>query len=85
MTNDSICIEKYLNVNSKNYNHWVFVKTNFNYVGKKNKKEFKTFCQTLFSDLGEKWQYQTIDSNRFIIKFKDESDMLFFMLRYYRY
>jgi hypothetical protein len=81
MNRDSIRVEKYLDTDAKNYNHWIIMKTDLS-VGKKDRREFIKFVETLFGKIGDRWQYQSCDFGRFIIKLRSGEDAVFFLLKY---
>lgn len=81
MNRDCICIEKYLDTDTKNYSHWITMKADLS-VGKKDRKQFIKFVETLFGTIGDRWQYQRCDFSRFIIKLRHGEDAVFFLLKY---
>jgi hypothetical protein len=81
MNRDRIGVEKYLDADTKNYSHWIMMKTDLS-VGKKDRREFINFVETLFGKIGDRWQYQSCDFGRFIIKLQSENDAVFFLLKY---
>jgi hypothetical protein len=78
---DGINVEKYLNADTKNYSHWITMKSDLS-TSKKDRRTFIKFLEALFGKIGDRWQYQRCDFGRFIIKLQSENDAVFFLLKY---
>lgn len=84
MNHDSIGVEKYIEIHAKNFNHWIMMKTDLS-VGKKGRRNFIEFVESLFGKIGHRWHYQSCDFGRFIIKFNSEKDAVFLLLKFKRH
>jgi hypothetical protein len=85
VTNDDIKINHYSILKAKRFNHWVTIhdlRSSKNGSGKKGRKNFINFFQTILGPLGERWTFQKQDDFLYIIKIDNERDLLFFLLKF---
>jgi hypothetical protein len=83
MNRDSIRVEKYLDTDAKNYSHWIMMKSELS-TSKRDRRKFIEFVETLFGKIGDRWQYQSCDFGRFIVKLQSGEDAVFFLLKFQR-
>jgi hypothetical protein len=85
MNLDDIRIIKYNPDLSKRFGNWVFLQDRRPQSnGKKRRKEFIRYFETLFGEIGGRWQYANIDGSQYIIKLNDRQDLLLFLLKFKR-
>ena len=84
MNSDNIKIVNYYSLNTTRFGHWVRI-NDYRYgkdsEGRKGRKNFIKFLETFFGPIGQRWQYQKEDNHRYLIKFDQEKDLLFFLLK----
>ncbi len=86
MTPEDIRVVGYKKLETKNFSYWVTFldnRKNSETLGRKGRKTFIKYLESLFGKLGERWQYHK-DHNYCIVKFNQESDLLIFLLKFKR-
>lgn len=74
----------YKSLGTRKFAHWVRIKPNRNFEGRAGRKQFITYFNSILGPLGEKWEYLREHNNFYILKFNEESNLLFFLLKYKR-
>lgn len=86
MTADDIKIIRYMDTDTRRFSFWmIFLDNRFHYLGKKaaNKSLIK-FFEGRLGKLGERWQFDATDTDRFIIKADSDLDVTMMLLKFYK-
>lgn len=83
MTLSDIKIVSYCNTSTKRFSYWVKIidYKNHHLSNKQSRKSLIEFFELAIGPLGQKWQYSSYGNGIYQIKFNDEKDLLFFLLR----
>lgn len=84
MTPFEFTVLEYKSLGTRKFAHWVKIKPNKHFLGKNGRKEFINFFSNILGPLGTKWEYLKEHNNFYILKFNEESNLLFFLLKYKR-
>jgi len=84
MTSFEFTVLDYKPLGTRKFAHWVRIKPNKPFKGRSGRKEFITYFSGILGPLGEKWEYLKEHNNFYILKFNEESNLLFFLLKYKR-
>jgi len=80
MIRNKVKIEKYVSTESKKFGYWIMLYAKFG-EGKRGRKKLINFFETSIGKLGETFQYQRYDDNRYILKLHNEKDALIFLMK----
>jgi hypothetical protein len=84
MNSSDIKVIRHKDTGAKRFGYWIFFKDTRGsqiYSGKRGRKDLINFFENSFGTIGEKWSYQKLDIDKFIIKFDQEKDFIFFLLK----
>lgn len=84
MTPFEFTVVNYKPLGTKRFAHWVRIKPNKSFTGRAGRKEFITYFNSILGPLGEKWEYLKEHNDFYILKFNEENNLLFFLLKYKR-
>lgn len=86
MTADDIRIVRYMDTNTRRFSFWmVFHDNRFKYAGRRfANKELIRFFESTLGKLGDKWQFDARDPDRFIIKADSDLDVTMMLLKFYK-
>ena len=85
MTFDDVRLIKHQRTGAQRFGYWVQFRDqrpNSETQGVKGKKSMLKFITQCLGPMGIKWQYQRFDQVNYIIKMDQETDLLFFVLRF---
>lgn len=86
MTKDDIRVINYKSGVGKRYGHWVEfmdLRPDSKRLGRSGRLNFIRFLESYYGPIGDRWYYQKLHSNSgIILKFNEEQDLLFFLLRF---
>jgi hypothetical protein len=83
MNQDDLRIIKYHLDLSRRFGNWVLIQDrSARFSGKKRKKEFVNYIESLFGSLGIRWQYSGVEDSRYIIKLNTEQDLMILLLKF---
>jgi hypothetical protein len=86
MISDDIEIVNYNKHEGNRFQHWINIidRRSSKFQGKKRRREFLQFMESIFGPVGNKWTYQSLDYNSKILRFDQEQDLLIFLLKFKR-
>ena len=76
-----IKVLEYINTSCKKFGYWVKIKDYRKIQGKRARKSFIQFIEINLGPIGKSWTYQRLDEGLYFIKFHNEKDLLFFLLK----
>lgn len=84
MTFDDLRLVKYQTLECKRFQHWVWLQDRSSGLisSKQKRRNLRKYLESIIGSLTARWQYQQCDQNIYIIKLKDERDLLFFLLKF---
>lgn len=84
MTSDDLILKKYLILDCKRFGCWVWLNDirSGRISNVRKRKTLIKFLETILGPLGQRWQYQLLDWDYYIIKINDEKDLTFFLLKF---
>lgn len=81
MTLDDIKIISYNRTSAKRFGYWVRIRDYRSINGKPARKSLIKFLEHSLGPLGNRWHYSRYENGIYEIKFDDERDLLFFLLK----
>ena len=84
MTPFEFTVVNYKSLGTRKFAHWVRIRPHRSFTGRQGRKEFITYFNSILGPLGTKWEYLKEHNDFYILKFNEESNLLFFLLKYKR-
>jgi hypothetical protein len=78
---DAFEFKRYLQTKSQKFSHWFELHTKLNCSQKKQRKDFISKIESQFGPMGNSWQYELHDSDKFFLKLDSEKDAVFLLLK----
>jgi hypothetical protein len=81
---DDIKLIDHKSTGAKNFGYWITFRDTRKQIfqlGKRGRKDLISFFESKLGPLGDRWQYQKLHQNGFILKIKAEKDFLFLLLK----
>lgn len=78
---DAFEFKRYLQTKSQKFSHWFELHSKPNLSQKKQRKYFISNIESQFGPIGDSWQYELYDSDKFFLKLNSEKDAVFLLLK----